>query len=266
MRVAISILLEDRYKIRKRGGLWSISFSRTLSLPVFVQTVQTRHMPRPCEICRDPAKLGAAATMLAEGASDAAIAAALGVGRMSVNRHKVGHVIKPLQDQLAIVAKGAAPRQERQELAQAAAADTPTPQAFADAVLGLKAQAEKLERIESRLERMAAAAEAGGSANSVAQLTAQQLRGIEVGAKLASVGGYAPARLAGDGGAAAPVQISINFSGGHSETITVGGFVAADEPDGIEGAAEPYSQPETAPDADTRPPHLRGLVRAFGGR
>jgi hypothetical protein len=177
-------------------------------------------MPRSCEICRDPAKFAKAADMLAEGASDAAISAALQVGRMSVNRHKIGHIMKPAQDRLAIISKGAGVREERQQLAQAAAADAPSPQQFADAVLGLRAQAEKLERIENRLERMAVAAETGGSANAVSQLSAQQIRSVEVGARLAGVGGYAP-RAVGEGATQAPVSITFNFDSGQTESFTV---------------------------------------------
>jgi len=109
----------------------------------------------------------------------------------------------------------------------------------------LKAQAEKLERIESRLERMAAVAEAGGSANAVSQLAGQQIRAVEVGAKLAGVGGYAPSRPAGDGAPAAPVVISFNFAGvGRMDTMTINDAAGApvlDECDHAEAddAAEP---------------------------
>ncbi len=190
-------------------------------------------MPRSCEICRDPAKFAKAADMLAEGASDAAIAAALQVGRMSVNRHKIGHIIKPAQDRLAIISKGARVREERQQLAQAAAADAPSPQQFADAVLGLKAQAEKLERIEARLERMAVAAETGGSANAVSQLSAQQIRSVEVGARLAGVGGYA-ARPGPDAAMQVPVSITFNLGDGRVETMTVAPRMPAPNSVGID--------------------------------
>jgi hypothetical protein len=176
-------------------------------------------MPRSCEICRDPAKFAKAADMLAEGASDAAISAALQVGRMSVNRHKIGHIMKPAQDRLAIISKGAGVREERQQLAQAAAATTPSTEQLIDAYLGMRAQIEKLSAIEGRLERMATIAEAGGSHNGVAALAGQQIRAIETGAKLAGTGGYAP-RAVGEGTVQQPVSITINFAG-EGESITI---------------------------------------------
>jgi hypothetical protein len=157
--------------------------------------------------------------MLAAGATDQAIADKLGgMSRMAVARHRQNHVIKPAQDRLALISKGAGPRQERQQLAEAAAADAPSPQAFADAFLGLKAQAEKLAAIEARLERMQALAEAGKSLNAVAQLSAQQLRAVEVGAKLSGAGGYAPARPA-EAGAGTVLAINFIFSNGRRERL-----------------------------------------------
>ncbi len=155
--------------------------------------------------------------MLAAGATDQAIADKLGgMSRMAVARHRQNHVIKPAQDRLALISKGAGPRQERQQLAEAAAADAPSPQAFADAFLGLKAQAEKLTAIEARLERMQAVAEAGKSPSAVAQLSAQQLRAIEVGAKLSGAGGYAPAKSA-DASGGTVFAINFIFSNGRRE-------------------------------------------------
>jgi hypothetical protein len=174
-------------------------------------------MARICSICSNPAKSQQAAEMLAAGATDQAIADKLGgMSRMAVARHRQNHVIKPAQDRLALISKGAGPRQERQQLAEAAAADAPSPQAFADAFLGLKAQAEKLAAIEARLERMQTVAEAGKSANAVAQLSAQQLRAVEVGSKLSGAGGYAPTKPAEAGGGTV-FAVNFIFSNGRRE-------------------------------------------------
>ncbi len=155
--------------------------------------------------------------MLAAGATDQAIADKLGgMSRMAVARHRQNHVIKPAQDRLALISKGAGPRQERQQLAEAAAADAPSAQAFAEAYLGLKAPAEKITAIEARLERMQAVAEGGKSANAVAQLSAQQLRAVEVGAKLSGAGGYAPGKPAEAGGGTV-FAINFIFSNGRRE-------------------------------------------------
>jgi len=189
-------------------------------------------MARPCTICCDPRKSKLAAEMVAAGASDQAIADRIGgISRVSVLRHRRNHIARPMQNCLALVTKGAGPRHEREQLAAAVASGTPTPQEFADAVLGLRAQAEKLQRIEARLERMAEIAEKSGSPNGVAVVVSQQLRGVEVGAKLAGVGGYAPQKTPGTGAAAA-FSLTINLPEGHSATITAPGTI-------IEGSAEP---------------------------
>jgi hypothetical protein len=78
-----------------------------------------------------------------------------------------------------------------------------------------------LERIESRLERMAVTAEANQSAQGVAVLSAQQLRGVETGARLAGIGGFAPARAADQAVPGQTFSVKILFSGtGQTETIT----------------------------------------------
>jgi hypothetical protein len=180
---------------------------------------------RHCSICSNLEKIRLAADMIAAGAPDQAVADAIGAGRMAVARHRQNHLIKPMADRLAIMNKGAGPQQERQQLAAAAATDTPTPQQFVDAFLGLKAQAEKLQRIEERLERMAALAEANESASGVAQIAGQQLRGVEVGAKLAGAGGYAPQKLAG--GAEGMFSVTIVLGEGRTETISVASVATA---------------------------------------
>ena len=63
------------------------------------------------------------------------------------------------------------------------AADAPSTAALVAAHLSLRAQVQNLAATEGRLERMAAAAEAGQSTNGVATLAAQQLRSIEVGGR-----------------------------------------------------------------------------------
>jgi hypothetical protein len=176
-------------------------------------------MPRPCLICSSATKSAKAAELIASGLPDQAVADALNaltpqsqpMSFMAVSRHRRAHILKPAQDRLAVISKGSATRIEREQLAAAASADAPTPQEFADAYLGLKAQVEKLQRIEERLERMASMAEVGESPAGVAQLAAQQLRSVEVGSKLAGVGGYAPGKGAGDGAPTRAFVVNINF-------------------------------------------------------
>jgi transposase-like protein len=175
-------------------------------------------MSRACSICCDSEKQRIAAEMLAEGVTDQTVATRIGVSRMSVSRHRHNHVIKPAQDRLAIVRKGAVPRQERQRLAAAAASFAPSPKDYAEAFFGLKAQAEKLARIEERLERMAALAEEREAPGALAQIAGQQLRGVEVGAKLAGTGGYAAPKAPNDRSTG---TFSVNIHlGGHVQQIT----------------------------------------------
>jgi hypothetical protein len=186
-------------------------------------------MPRPCLICSSGVKSAKAAELVSAGLSDQAVANALNMldpysppmSYMAVSRHRRLHIMKAAQEQLAIVGKGAGPRQERQQLATAAASDAPTPAQFVEAFFGLKAQAEKLQRIEDRLERMAVAAETNGSSTGVAALSAQALRGIETGAKLAALPGFVPQRLTGDTAPGTTFEVNIMFSDGKQETISV---------------------------------------------
>jgi hypothetical protein len=204
-------------------------------------------MPRPCLICSDNRKLAKAAELISAGNSDQAVANTLNaltpdaqpMSYMAVSRHRRMHIMKATQDRLAVVSKGAAPRQERQQLAAAAAAGAPTPQAFVEAFFGLKAQAEKVQWIEDRLERMAAVAEENKSPGGVATVAAQQLRSVETGARLAGTGGYAPQKAIGAGGGAQFV-VNFTFSGGRTQTITAA--IAPPAPAAsytIDGVAEP---------------------------
>ena len=207
-------------------------------------------MPRPCLICSDNQKLAKATELIVAGGSDQAVANALNaltpdappMSYMAVSRHRRLHIMKPAQDRLAIVSKGAAPRQELQDLAAAAAADAPTPQQFVDALFGLKAQGEKLQRIEDRLERMATLAEDNKSPTAVATVAAQQIRSFEAGAKLAGVGGFAAPRVAGIGDGV-QFNLVMQFSDGRAarigttvvapgvvEDITIDALAEPDEP------------------------------------
>jgi hypothetical protein len=124
-----------------------------------------------------------------------------------------------MQAAIAALDRGHTQRQRRTD--QVTAIEQGDPVAIASAMLGIAAQAAKLERIESRLERMAAAAEAGRSPTGVATLAAQQLRGVEVGSRLAGVGGYAPSRTANQAPVGEKFSIIIQFSGGRREEIAI---------------------------------------------
>lgn len=158
--------------------------------------------------------------MIAEGATDAAIAARLGVGRMSVARHRANHVVRPAEAALVVASKGAAAREERSTLERAAASGQPTPAEAARAALSLEALVGRLRKVERRLERAAEAAEATPTA--LAALAGQQLRSLEFAARLGATGGFGVAK--GAGSEAAPFAVNIILSGagpGAPEVITI---------------------------------------------
>lgn len=178
-------------------------------------------MSNPCRICCKPGWSERADQWACEGVSDREVARRLGVNKSLVTRHRRRHFVAPMQHQLAITEKGATAQKQRERLAAAASVDALTPAEFVEAFFGLKAQAEKLQRIEDRLERMAALAEESQSPNGVAQVAAQQLRSVEVGAKVAGVGVYAPAALATGQSSGSVFAVNIIFSDGKAETISV---------------------------------------------
>ena len=177
-------------------------------------------MGRPCKVCNHP-KRRAIEEMILSGRSDYDVARQFATDRTGVGRHRRDHIIKPAQDRLNIISKGTPEVRERQQLAAAAASGTPSTTAMVEAALGLQAQVKKLEVIEGRLERMASAAEQSGSPSGVAVLSAQALRGVEVGSRLAGVGAYAPQRTPDQAGAGASFSVQIVFAGsGRTESFT----------------------------------------------
>jgi hypothetical protein len=146
--------------------------------------------------------------------------ARLGIDKSLVTRHRQRHVIAPLRHQLAIADKGDVARRERVQLAQAAAAEAPTPGQLSAAFLSLDGIAADLRATCERLERQAVGAEQDGQRLAVAALSQAQIRSAETRAKLSGVGGYAPPRTT-EVPAREKFSIVIQFSGGRSEEIAV---------------------------------------------
>ncbi len=160
-------------------------------------------MGRHCSICTDPEKLRIAAEMVAAGQPDRAVAEALGVGRMSAQRHRVGHM---LRGQIGDVA---AKRQEADE--RQAALTAPRPPFDAATFLSLPRIAEDLDVLHQRLGAAALAAAVDGKSSALVAIAGQQIRLGEVRAKMGQVGGYAHDRAAGGGNG--PFSVTISFSG-----------------------------------------------------
>jgi hypothetical protein len=168
---------------------------------------------RPCQICADATYLRTAAEMIAAGASDQAVASAIGgISRMAVARHRQNHIERPAKAIVAAANKGRDTRDEREQLVAAAEHGD-----VAAAFLSLERIAADLRRVQERLERAAVAAEFDQQRLAVASLSGQQLRATEVRAKLGGIGGYATPRS--DRGNAAPFVLNIHFSGGRTQRI-----------------------------------------------
>jgi hypothetical protein len=171
---------------------------------------------RICKLCADSHTMKRAAQLIAEGVSDQSIADQLGLagaaGRMVVQRHRTRHVEAPARAVAEAASKGRQAVTRREGLVAAAEAGD-----LAAAFIGLEEIAADLKRVRDRLERAAEAAEVDQQRLAVASLSGQQLRAVEVRAKLGGVGGYATPR--NDKSDAAPFVLNIVFSGGRTQRI-----------------------------------------------
>src|SRR4051812_26318853 len=85
-------------------------------------TDQRNDMPagRPCIICSNSKKARRCAEMIAGGVTDGAIAAEMGVHRLSVLRHRQRHVVAPARAILEAGNKGRDAQVDRQRIMTAA--------------------------------------------------------------------------------------------------------------------------------------------------
>jgi hypothetical protein len=183
-------------------------------------------MPQRCRVCAHPERKAIDKSLQA-GTTDHDIAVRYGLVRISVSRHRQEHLIKPLQDQLAIVDKDRVARQEQQkrrELAAAAASDEPSIQAQVEAIVGTRALLAELSEIKGMLKRGAAQAEAAGSPTGMAAIAGQQIRGLEFGARLGGNRNFVPSRIIGEAGEATHFAVNIIFNDtGKTESISIVG-------------------------------------------
>jgi hypothetical protein len=202
----------------------------------------------PCRVCTSPlrAEIDAA---LNDGISDYEVSRRFAISRPSIHRHRVRHIIKPMQDKLAILAKDSEEQRQRRELARAADADAPSMQELIETHLSMRAQIAHLAEIRQDLTDGRTIAKEARSPTGIAQIAGQSLRHVEVASRLGGVGGYRPpTATAGIGGELGPRwSIEINFRGsGRTETINVVGPVgggdtvreASEDDSIIEGSAE----------------------------
>jgi hypothetical protein len=183
---------------------------------------------RPCRVCSDLRREEIDAA-LAGGVDDCEVSRRFGIPRPSVQRHRVGHLLRAAQDRLTLLGRGRDREVERQQLAQAAAADEPPVEALVQASLGTRALLKKLGSIEERLERMSSRAEEGGSSTGVAALAGQQIRSLEFGARLAGNPNFRPPSAIPQADGRAVVSIEMVFNNaGKTETISLTGLPVID--------------------------------------
>jgi hypothetical protein len=166
-----------------------------------------------CTVCASAEKTRIAAEMIADGATDTAIGEAVGVGRMSVFRHRTAHVLAPARALAEAAGKGREVTEQRAQML--AAAEAGDPMAF----IGLQGIVADLKKVHERLEKTADAAEKDDQRLAVASLNAQQLRATEVRAKMGGVCGYAPPKAVPGGG----TQFSLVMHFGDGKDIVIGG-------------------------------------------
>jgi hypothetical protein len=176
---------------------------------------------RSCSLCASPELIRKVVTQgIAAGLSDQAIvnelqANGFQASRPGVNRHRHNCVLKPAQAIAQAAGKGKDVKEKRQEIVAAAEAGDLSPEHF----LSLASLTSELHRAADRLNRASDTAEAGGQLAALAALVGQVHRNVETRAKLASVGGFAPAR-AGQAGAEAPLfSLTMIFGDGRTEKI-----------------------------------------------
>jgi hypothetical protein len=177
---------------------------------------------RICKICADSRTVKRAAGLIAEGLPDQKIADRLGfpasAGRMLVSRHRRFHVEAPARALATVAGKGRATVEERERAVAAAEVGDVTA-----ALLTLQTIVTNLRGVQERLERAAAGAEDDKQRVTIAALAAQQIRAIELSAKLGGI--YAPPR-SDAGGTNVPVVVRV-------ERVFIG--VPEIEPKPVEG-------------------------------
>ena len=199
-------------------------------------------MSRPCTICTRPDRQAIDA-LIGSGVSDYEVGRQFGIERTSVGRHRRQHIIRPAQHRLAVVAKDRDAKRERKELAAAAASDAPSTAELVEATIGLRKQVEELSDVGAQLKRMAQKAEDAGLVVGVTQVAAQRLRSVEVGSRLAGIGGFAPGRAADQTAQREPFQVNIIFSDAPEKNTTISMLPVEQE---IDADREQDDQPDEA--------------------
>jgi hypothetical protein len=176
-------------------------------------------MPRICKICAYPDQAAVKAAF-ASGAPDRELAQRFGVSHMAIGRHRRAHIVRPMVAAVAALDRGRARRQQREQ--QLAAIEQGDPLAIATAAFSAPRQLAKITEAESRLTRLADAAEASGAVTAATQVVSQQLKSVEIGSRIAQTGGYGAVHVAGQSGEARTLSITMVFpNAGRTESMTI---------------------------------------------
>jgi hypothetical protein len=165
--------------------------------------------------------------------------------RTRANGQGAGHLLKPLADRVALLARDAAEKQQRKELARAVKEGEPSTEALVAQHLGTRAMTRKFATMDDTLARETEHAASIHHSTAVATLTGTRVRVAEAGMKMAGTGGYkTPSVAASGGGLEQKWSIQMIFQGsGRTEEINVVGPVSGAEVDEasdvIDGSAEP---------------------------
>jgi hypothetical protein len=169
---------------------------------------------RPCEVCKNPETLRIANQMIASGAQDTEITARLGVGRMSIQRHRTRHVEQPAAALAKVAAKGKDVAQQRKDTIEAAERGDEVA-----AFLGLEEITHDVRKVAKRLGRAAKATEAAGQFPAMTGVVREQHKNIELRGRLGAHPGFVPQKVTP--GEAMPVfNMVINMPDGKTERLT----------------------------------------------
>jgi hypothetical protein len=183
-----------------------------------------------CKLCIHPDRR-AIAEAFAAGLSDRTIGAKFNVSHMGAYRHRVEHIVKPARVAAAAIDRGRARRDRRAKMTALADND---PLAITDALFNVNGLAQRLRKVEDRLEAASEKAAASDAHRDLAGLASQQIKSLETTARLGSVGGYAAPRDRVAGGEGwSTFSVTIILDGKEHRIATAPGHVPP--PPEIEG-------------------------------
>jgi hypothetical protein len=179
-------------------------------------------MAQPCTLCyyRDQVAVRQAFN---DGLSDRAIGRLFGLSHVQVGYHRKRHVFEPLAAAVELPDRDTIQQQRPEEqLASIEAADLVSV-ADTRTAFSWEAQLEKVATEEAELVRLGGAARRAGLIGVAIQAADKRLKAIEIGSKLAQVGGYGALGVAGQTGERRPVfSIQMVFTNsGRTEEIHV---------------------------------------------